>query len=96
VVAAYRLQKLLLHAPISSLIVIRGSTNVCLVGGGSGHGFKHGSALGEHVAVGHGFHCASIPSEMRHQLLPDPEFSPSSMPGKIAVADQPQDYQSSH
>ncbi|MBL8208442.1 MAG: hypothetical protein JNM09_29705, partial [Blastocatellia bacterium] len=26
-------------------------TNVWLVGGGSGHGFKHGPALGEYVAA---------------------------------------------
>jgi glycine/D-amino acid oxidase-like deaminating enzyme len=28
-----------------------GLENVWLVGGGSGHGFKHGPALGEHVAA---------------------------------------------
>jgi glycine/D-amino acid oxidase-like deaminating enzyme len=27
------------------------AANVWLVGGGSGHGFKHGPALGEHVAL---------------------------------------------
>jgi sarcosine oxidase len=28
-----------------------GMDNVWLVGGGSGHGFKHGPAVGEHVAA---------------------------------------------
>lgn len=40
------------QTPDSGFIVDRHphSEHVCLVGGGSGHGFKHGPALGEHVA----------------------------------------------
>jgi glycine/D-amino acid oxidase-like deaminating enzyme len=39
--------------------------NVWLVGGGSGHGFKHGPAMGEHVA---GRLAGTVPAEARFSL----------------------------
>ena len=50
----------------SNFIVDRhpGATNVWLVGGGSGHGFKHGPALGEHVV-----------QRLLGEALEEPKFS---------------------
>ena len=42
--------------------------NVWLVGGGSGHGFKHGPAVGEYVA-------SQVTSSAETSIKPEPRFS---------------------